>query len=42
MAIVGDEIHDYVIKQINQRQNAHASGQNGDERRKHEEVREKN
>jgi len=32
MAIVGDEIYDYVIQQINQRQNAHGSGQNGDER----------
>jgi hypothetical protein len=32
MAIVGDEINDYVIKQINQRQSAHGSGQNGDER----------
>jgi len=32
MAIVGDEIHDYVIKQINHRQSAHGSGQNGNER----------
>jgi hypothetical protein len=32
MAIVGDELNEYVIKQINQRQKAHGSGQNGDER----------
>jgi hypothetical protein len=32
MAIVGDELNEYVIKQINQRQSAHGSGQNGDER----------
>ena len=32
MAIVGDEIYDYVVKQINQRQSAHGSGQGGNER----------
>ena len=32
MAIVGDELNEFVIKQINQRQSAHGSGQNGDER----------